>query len=131
MYKFNKDEKAININKNPIERRTFERFYLPVAVIRYSVLGKEWFKGETMIKNISLGGIQFCVKEALEVGSRVTLQIHRPSHPFSTQATGEVVWIKENHRFGGGFVVGLKFTQADFFDLQKLLKDALPLFHQI
>ena len=112
-----------------MERRNFERFYLPGAV-QYSVPGKEQLKGNATAKNISLGGIQFRVQDAINLGSRVTLRIHLPRRATPTTAIGEVVWIKEHHKIGGGFMVGLRFTQADPFDLEELLKGALPFFHR-
>ena len=129
MYKFNKDEKATNVNKSAVERRNFERFYLPVAV-QYSIPGKKQIKGDSTAKNISLGGIQFHVQDAMDLGSRITLRIHLPRRATPTTVIGEVVWIKEHHKIGGGFMVGLKFTQADPFDLEELLKGALPFFHR-
>ncbi len=129
MDKFNKYQKATNTNGRGFEKRKFERFYLP-ATVAYSVPGKKQVTGETPARNISLGGIQFRVKEAVEPGSHMTLQIHLSSRTLPTSAEGEVVWVKESHRIVGGFVVGLKFAQVDYFDLHKLLQNALPLFHR-
>lgn len=102
-----------------VEERSFERFELPVQ-IEYSVPGKGWLKGEATAKNISLGGIQFLTKEKIELGSRVALRIALPRRARATTATGELVWL--NHISGKGFQVGVRFTQADPFDLEELLK---------
>lgn len=129
MDKSDKDQKATNTTGAGFEKRKFERFYLP-ATVEYSVPGEKQLTGDAAARNISLGGIQFRVKEAVEPGSHITLQIHLSSHTFPTLAEGEVVWIRESHRVSGGFVVGLKFTRVDYFDLHKLLRNALPLFYR-
>ncbi len=103
------------------EERSFERFNLPVQ-IEYSVPGKGWLKGEATAKNISLGGIQFLTKEKIALGSRVALRIALPSRTRPTTATGELIWLKENPVSGKGFQVGIKFIQADPFDLEELLR---------
>ena len=104
------------------EERDFERFDLPVE-IEYIVPEKEWLKGESTAKNISLGGIQFQVKEKIELGSRVALRITLPRRSRVTTAAGELVWLKENRTAGKGFQVGVRFTQADPFDLEELLRE--------
>ena len=106
------------------EGRNFERVDLPVE-IEYAVPGKDWLKGEAKVKNISLGGMQFQVKEKLELGCRVTLRIRLPRRPRTTTATGELVWLKDHPR-GKGFDVGVRFTQADPFDLEELLQSFSP-----
>ena len=112
------------------EERTFERFEFPVQ-IEYSVPGKDWIKGEATAKNISLGGVQFLTKEKINLGSRVALRIALPHRGRATTATGELVWFKESRASGKGFFqVGVRFTQADPFDLEELLKGAVPFFHR-
>ena len=107
------------------EERVFERFEFPVQ-IEYSVPGKEWIKGEVAAKNISLGGIQFLTKEKINLGSRVALRIALPHRARATTATGELVWLKENPVSGRGYHVGVRFTQADPYDIEELLNGLNP-----
>ena len=102
------------------EGRNFERLDLPVEV-EYTIPGKGWLKGGATAKNISLGGIQFQVKERLDLGCRLSLRIYLPRRERPTTASGELVWLKENRPRGKGFDVGVRFTQADPFDLEELL----------
>ena len=104
------------------EERSFERIELPIQ-IEYSVPGMDWLKGEATAKNISLGGVQFLTKEKIRLGSRIALRIALPRRSRTTTATGELVWFKENRVSGKGFQVGVRFTQADPFDLEELLKE--------
>lgn len=103
------------------ERRNFERIPFPVE-IEFSVLGKGKVKGKTTAKDISLGGIQFQLNEKIEIGSRVALRIYLPNRFRPTTVAGEVVWIKENHTTKG-FSAGVRFTQADPFDMEELLRE--------
>lgn len=102
------------------EERISERFDLPVE-IGYSVPGKGELRGETKARNISFGGVQFQVKERIDPGSIITMQIFLPRRLRATTAKGEVVWLKENRISGKGFHVGVRFLQADPYDLEELL----------
>lgn len=104
------------------EERYFERVGSPIEV-EYTVPGKGWLKGESIAKDISLGGIQLQVKEKIEPGSRIALRIRLPRRQRPTTATGELVWLRENRPSGKGFNVGIRFTQADPFDLEELLRE--------
>ena len=102
------------------EERISERFDVPVE-IAYSVPGKEGLRGESTARNISLGGVQFQIKERVPAGSTIALRIFLPRRLRATTATGEVVWLKENRISGKGFHVGVRFLQADPYDLEELL----------
>ena len=107
------------------EERDFERFEFSVP-IEYRVPGQEWLKGEATAKNISLGGIQLSVKDRLSLGTRVALRISLPRRNRLTTAAGELVWLKENPVSGRGYHVGVRFTQADPYDIEELLNGLNP-----
>ncbi|MFH1858109.1 MAG: PilZ domain-containing protein, partial [Candidatus Omnitrophota bacterium] len=90
--------------------------------VEYNFPGKGWLWGETRSKDISLGGIQFQVDGKIELGSRIALRIRIPNWQRPTTAAGEIVWIKQARAANNKYNIGVRFTQADPFDLEKLLK---------
>ena len=104
------------------QERDFQRLAFPIDV-EYAVPSKGDFEGEAKAANISLGGIELQLGERLEIGTRLSLRIHFPRQNRLTVASGELVWVKENRAQGKrGYEAGIRFTQADPFEFEDLLK---------
>ena len=80
-----------SIAGSPLEKRLYQRRRLPLAV-SYSLLERPEYRGTTLSKDISKGGVCIPLPTSLARGSRLSLSIQLPrgGTPFSVR--GEVVW---------------------------------------
>jgi len=105
-----------------MKQRDFERFNFPIEV-EYEVPSRGNLQGQTEATNISLGGIEFQIKEKLRVGTMLSLRIHFPRRNRITLASGELIWRKEAPFPGKErYAVGVRFIQADPFEFEELLR---------
>ncbi|MCH8329828.1 MAG: PilZ domain-containing protein, partial [Bacteroidetes bacterium] len=51
------------------DERQFERISIPVN-LEYTVPEKGWIRGESISKDISLGGVRFQIPERIALGTR-------------------------------------------------------------
>lgn len=104
------------------KERGFERLAFPMEV-EYMLPSKGEFEGMAKAANISLGGIELQIGEKLEIGTRLSLRIHFPRQERLTVASGELLWLRENRHSGKRvYDAGFRFTQADPFEFEDLLK---------
>ena len=102
--------------------RDFQRLAFPIEV-DYLVPSKGDVAGETKATNISLGGMELQLGEKLDLGTQVSLRIHFPRQDRLTVASGELVWLRENRHLGKNrYEAGIRFTQADPFEFEELLR---------
>lgn len=60
---------------------------------------------QDVLNNVSVGGLSFCSREAVNTGARIVIRI--PIIKESVEVTGRVVWC---HRKGQWYDVGVSFT---------------------
>jgi hypothetical protein len=101
------------------ETRKYPRLNNDVSV-SYNVVQSILGTG-TRSKNISQGGICFCVAQALEAGSSLEMRIRISDENSSTvRAIGKVVWRKKSDNFRLPFEIGVTFTYITEGDYGKL-----------
>lgn len=106
--------------KVQFERRVFPRFQLEIPVT-YQVLphGGGAVEGAAgspaSTGNISLGGLQLNLPEAVQVGDRLQIRMFLtdPTGPRRIEATGRVIWVQPAEGAAGPSLVkaGLAFDQ--------------------
>jgi c-di-GMP-binding flagellar brake protein YcgR len=107
------------------ERRKFERIEAPVRV-KYKLLSEGSPGVDTAGKNIGGGGIRLSLKEKLQPGTLLKLEIGLPSSTNPITAIGKVVWIKEvliqNKNVTSYYDTGIEFVKVSLVALGRIYK---------
>ena len=110
------------------ENRKFIRLQAPIEVI-YKLIkkNKRQKSSNSLVKNISGGGIKIMANEELRNGDLLDLQIQVPHLEESIHAVGEVAWfkhsrVKDRERDREIKEAGVRFRDIDPKDLHRILE---------
>ncbi|MFH1729596.1 MAG: PilT/PilU family type 4a pilus ATPase [Pseudomonadota bacterium] len=121
---------------NYLDRRKYTRVPAKLRVVYCSEENQSKQKSETLLKNLSEGGIFLYVSKPIPLSTVLKMTIKIPWHKEFLEAKGKIVWIeeiKENKLYG----LGINFTEiseedVDFIkkyvqtvDLDKILQTAI------
>ncbi len=91
--------------------------------ITYKVISPPDGWGNAVSMNISKGGIAFPVNQRLLPGIVIELQIKLLENTSPIEATGEVVWVKENPEKENQefpYIIGIKFINIDLRERDRI-----------
>ena len=83
-------------------------------------LTRDYLKSSAKSIDISPGGIRFPLRQRLEPGSYLKLEIISDTLGHPIPLTGEVVWIKEKELSPLPFEIGVRFLEITADDLENL-----------
>ncbi|MES3037643.1 MAG: S8 family serine peptidase [Bdellovibrionota bacterium] len=86
-------------NRAPESRRKFDRFRMESSVTIQC--GDQTIVGN--MKTISMGGVSFDAKQALEKGGQVTMRIENPGGGEPIEVAGHIVWSSKDQSYGVQF----------------------------
>ncbi|MFH2138106.1 MAG: PilZ domain-containing protein [Candidatus Omnitrophota bacterium] len=91
------------------EKRKYNRLQQTVPV-RHSLENEENIRN-SQAKDISTGGMRIASDFAMDIGSRLNLEMHVTPTGMPYYARGEVVWCRENGDNKQKFDIGVKFVK--------------------
>lgn len=110
-----------------MERRVFERVYLPIK-LSYEVKARPKVTKESKIKNISGNGICLSLKEKLLPTAELTIHINIGSRNDNVTLRGKVVWTRRVEVVGdmGPLVyydTGIELINADPININRIMSN--------
>jgi c-di-GMP-binding flagellar brake protein YcgR len=105
------------------EKRKFVRLKAPIGLLyrRVSKLRRHR-QTQSLVRDLSIAGVRFGVKEDLRHGDLVEVDIQIPHLVEPVHAVGEVVWFSRAEAARGGNEAALRFRDIEPADLNHILE---------